>query len=74
MGIPEIIDLILKVKFSEALNKIDKLDDEDKLEGKICKALIWLFSGQRPREHGIEFLESVQKECRDKVVESLVTL
>lgn len=66
MGIPEIFDLFLKVKFSEALDKIDQLDAEDKLEGKICKALIWLFSEQHPREHGIEFLESVQKECRDQ--------
>ncbi|MHA2232776.1 MAG: tetratricopeptide repeat protein [Candidatus Hodarchaeales archaeon] len=66
MGIPEVIDLFLQVQFSEALDKIDNLDDEDKLEGKICKALIWLFSGRYPREHGIEFLESVQKECRDQ--------
>ncbi|MHA2329248.1 MAG: tetratricopeptide repeat protein, partial [Candidatus Hodarchaeales archaeon] len=55
-----------KGKFSEALNKIDKLNDEDKLEGKIWKAWIWLFSGQRSREQGIEFLESVHKECREK--------
>ncbi|MHA1979214.1 MAG: tetratricopeptide repeat protein [Candidatus Hodarchaeales archaeon] len=66
MGILEIKDLYLKGKFSEALNKIDKLDDEDKLEGKIWKAWIWLFSGQRPREEGIEFLERVQKECREE--------
>jgi hypothetical protein len=37
MGIPEIKDLFWKGKFSEALNKIKMLDDEDKLEWKIWK-------------------------------------
>ncbi|MFX0086591.1 MAG: tetratricopeptide repeat protein [Candidatus Hodarchaeota archaeon] len=66
MGIPEIKDLWAKGKFSEALNKIDKLNAEDKLEGEILKAFLWLGSGQGTREQGIEFLERVQKECREK--------
>ncbi|MFX0184826.1 MAG: tetratricopeptide repeat protein, partial [Candidatus Hodarchaeota archaeon] len=66
MRIPEIKDLWAKGKFSEALNKIDKLNAEDKLEGEILKAYLWLVSGQRAREQGIELLERVQKECREK--------
>ncbi|MFX1284509.1 MAG: tetratricopeptide repeat protein [Promethearchaeota archaeon] len=66
MRIPEIKDLWAKGKFSEALNKINKLNAEDKLEGEVLKAFFWLLSGQRTREQGIEFLEHVQKECREK--------
>ncbi|MFX1247711.1 MAG: hypothetical protein ACFFBQ_10040 [Promethearchaeota archaeon] len=37
MRIPEIKDLWAKEKFSEALDKIDKLNAEDRLEGEILK-------------------------------------
>ncbi|MFX0118197.1 MAG: tetratricopeptide repeat protein, partial [Candidatus Hodarchaeota archaeon] len=66
MRIPEIKDLWAKGKFSEALDKIDKLNAEDRLEGEILKVFFWLVSGQRTRERGIEFLERVQKEYREK--------
>ncbi|MHA2244360.1 MAG: tetratricopeptide repeat protein [Candidatus Hodarchaeales archaeon] len=71
MEISEIKDLYYKGKFSEALNKINILKDEDKLEGKIWKAHIWLVSGERTQKQGIEFLEHVQKECREKKTKTL---